>query len=105
MSRMEESALRLIGLWTEPSNTDAFEQQYLGAHLELVRQLPHALSTTSSRCLDGQYYRLTEVTFGSLEDLHGALESPFGQRVIDAARKLEEVHGIQLHVLLVGDPG
>jgi uncharacterized protein (TIGR02118 family) len=95
--------LRLIGLWTEAADIDAFERDYLGTHLPLVRGLPNAQAVTSSRCLDGAYFRMTEVSFSSKEDLDAALSSDVGTTVLAAATVLQEKYGVRLEILVVAD--
>ena len=95
--------LRLIGLWTEAADVDAFERDYLGSHLPSVRELPNAHAVTTSRCLDGPYFRMTEVSFSSKEALDAALSGDVGTNVLAAARALEDKYGVRLEVLVVAD--
>src|SRR5271156_515990 len=95
--------LRLIGLWTEAGDIDAFERDYLGSHLPLVRTLPSSQGATSSRCLDGPYFRMTEVTFSSKDDLDAALAGDIGANVLAAATALQDKYGVRLDILVVAD--
>jgi hypothetical protein len=52
--------LRLVGLWTEPSDVDAFEREYLGAHVPNLHHLVSSREVRTARCLDGPFFRLTE---------------------------------------------
>jgi uncharacterized protein (TIGR02118 family) len=93
----------LVGLWTQPDDVDAFDREYLGSHVPRVQGLLAAQGTTTSRCIDGPYYRMTEVTFHTLDDIHAALEAPSGKAVLDDATKLAEKYGIRLDVLVVAE--
>ena len=95
--------LRLIGLWTEAADIDAFERDYLGSHLPSVRDLPNAQAVTTSRCLDGAYFRMTEVSFSSKEALDTALSGDVGINVLAAATALQEKYGVRLEILVVAD--
>jgi uncharacterized protein (TIGR02118 family) len=95
--------LRLVGLWTEPEDVDAFDRDYLGSHFPQLHRLPgvHALST--SRCIDGPYFRMTELEFESLDDIHAALDAPFGKEILAAAHDLARKYGVRLEVLVVAE--
>ena len=95
--------LRLVGLWTEPSDVDAFEREYLGSHVPKLHGLPAAQRVQTARCIDGPYFRLTEVVFSSLDDIHAALDSGTGQQVLADARALAEKFGVRLEVLVVAE--
>ena len=96
--------VRLVGLWTEPADIDAFERDYLGAHFPQLAQLGNATGTRTSRAFDGPYFRLTEVMFDSADDIHAALETDTGERILNGARALEAKYGIHLDVMIVADP-
>jgi hypothetical protein len=96
--------LRLVGLWTEPVDIDAFEREYLGSHVPRLERLTAAQGSRTARCIDGPYFRMTEVFFHALDDIQAALESPGGQEVIAAARALANKYGIRLDVLVVTEP-
>lgn len=96
--------MRLVGLWTRPEDVDAFEREYLGSHLPKVEALPGNAGVRSSRCIDGPFFRLTEVEFASLDQIHASLESDHGRRVMDDAQALATKFGVRLDVLVVADP-
>jgi hypothetical protein len=96
--------VRLVGLWTEPDDIDAFEREYLGAHFPRLAHLANATGTRTSRAFDGPYYRMTEVMFESLDDIQSALAAASGDDVLTGARALEEKYGVHLDVLVVADP-
>jgi uncharacterized protein (TIGR02118 family) len=97
-------ALRLVGLWTRPADVDAFEREYLGSHVPKLHALRGAVSVRTARCIDGPFFRLTEVHFESLDDIHAAMEDPSGKQVLADANALAAKFGVHLEVLVVADP-
>jgi hypothetical protein len=95
--------MRLIGLWTAPDDVDAFDREYLGSHFPKLRTLRHADLTSTARCIDGPYFRMTEVTFESLDDIHAALDDATGQQILNDAKALAAKFGVELDVLVVSD--
>jgi hypothetical protein len=96
--------MRLIGLWTEPDDVDAFEREYLGMHFPRLEGLRGSEGAVTARCIDGPYFRMTEVAFRSLDDIHVALEDSTGQQILTDAGALAEKFGIRLDVLVVSTP-
>ena len=96
--------MRLIGLWTEPDDVDAFEREYLGSHFPRLEGLRGSEAAVTSRCIDGPYFRMTEVVFRSLDDIHAALEDSAGQQVLADAGALAEKFGVRLEVVVVSTP-
>jgi hypothetical protein len=97
--------VRLVGLWTEPDDIDAFEREYLGAHFPQLAQLGDTVGTRTSRAFDGPYFRMTEVLFDTTDDIHAALATDTGDRILKGARALEAKYGVRLDVMIVADPG
>lgn len=97
--------VRLVGLWTEPADIDAFEREYLGSHYPQLRRLANAQGSKTSRCLDGPYFRMTEVNFTSIDDIHAALQADLGKEILASARALADKFGIRLDVLVVAEGG
>ena len=95
--------MRLIGLWTAPADVDAFEREYLGSHVPKLQQLPASQRVDTARCIDGPYFRLTEVSFGSLDDIHAALDSDVGRQVLTDARALAAKFGVRLEVVVLAE--
>ncbi|HEX2382896.1 MAG TPA: hypothetical protein VHI95_09685 [Acidimicrobiales bacterium] len=95
--------VRLVGLWTEPDDIDAFEREYLGAHFPKLAQLDNASATRTSRAFDGPYFRFTEVMFDSTDDIRAALATDTGEGILRGARALEAKYGIRLDVMIVAD--
>jgi uncharacterized protein (TIGR02118 family) len=95
--------LRLVGLWTEPQDVDAFDRDYLGSHVPRLSGLLGVEAVSTSRCIDGPYYRMTEVAFQNLDDIHAALDAPSGKEVLDAASNLAQKYGVRMEVLVVAE--
>ena len=57
----------------------------------------------TSRCIEGQYFRLTEVSFSSTDDMNTALETDLGKEIMAGAGSVAEKYGVQLEVLVVAD--
>lgn len=95
--------LRLVGLWTEPADVDAFDREYLGSHVPKLGRLPACRDVRTARCLDGPFFRLTEVHFDSLDDIHAALEGDVGRQILTEAEALATKFGVRLDVLVVAE--
>ena len=96
--------VRLVGLWTKPSDVDAFRREYLGQHFPALDRLENALDATISRCLEGTYFQMTEVTFTNIADMEEALDSELGKQVLASAQDLADRFGVDLEVLVVEEP-
>lgn len=95
--------MRLVGLWTQPADVEAFEREYLGSHLPKLEALPAHTGVRSARCIDGPFFRMTEVGFDSLDDIHAALQGDLGETILADANALAAKFGIRLDVLVVAD--
>ena len=95
--------LRLVGLWTEPSDVDAFEPEYLGSHVPKLHHLVSSREVRAARCLDGPFFRLTEVLFESLDDINAALGDEVGRRILTEAEALATKFGVRLDVMMVAE--
>ena len=104
-SREGREALRLVGLWTEPEDVDAFEHDYLGSHLPQLDSLAGVQTIKTSRCIHGPYFRITELTFHALDDIDAALGAPIGKTILEQAHALATKFGNRLEVLVVADSG
>jgi uncharacterized protein (TIGR02118 family) len=96
--------MRLVGLWTEPADVDAFEREYLGSHVPKLEGLPGNTGVRTARCIDGPFFRMTEVQFDSLDDIHAALSGGLGEQILADANALAAKFGVRLDVLVVADP-
>ena len=95
--------LRLVGLWTEPSDVDAFEREYLGSHVPKLHHLVSSQEVRTARCLDGPFFRMTEVLFESLDDINAALADDGGRRILAEAEALATKFGVRLDVMVVAE--
>ena len=95
--------LRLVGLWTEAADVDAFEREYLGSHVPKLQRLPGCQDVRTARCLDGPFFRLTEVLFESLDDINAALGDEVGRRILTEAEALATKFGVRLDVMVVAE--
>ncbi len=77
--------IKLVVLYTQPDDADAFEQHYVGVHAPLVEKVPGLQRWESARVVaapDGgeqTYFRMAELYFGDQEALQAALGSAEGQ--------------------------
>jgi hypothetical protein len=95
--------MRLVGLWTAPADVEAFEREYLGSHVPKLQRLAKQQTVRTSRCIDGPFFRVTEVEFNDLDDIHAALDDAVGQQVLADANALAEKFGVRLEVLVVAE--
>ena len=76
---------RLVVLWGDPSDPDAFEHHYREVHIPLGRQLPGLRRYSLSRAMRGvrgeQYYLVATLEWDDLAALHAAFESEIGRVV------------------------
>lgn len=79
---------KLVVLYSEPTDRDAFINYYTATHLPLVEKLPglvaYRYSTEFSPGPDGQpapYFAIFEAEFNSAADFGAAMQSPEGRAV------------------------
>lgn len=76
--------LKVIVLYGEPSDREAFEEHYANTHLPLAAKMPGVARFEAGRVLgtpDGQpapYYRIAELWFEGQEQLQAAFDSEEG---------------------------
>jgi uncharacterized protein (TIGR02118 family) len=72
--------VKLVVLYTQPDDADAFDRHYFGSHMPLVDKIPGLLRTETGKvrtALDGgekTYYRITGLYFAD----QAALQAGFG---------------------------
>ena len=77
--------VKLVVLYTQPADSGAFDQHYLGVHVPLVQAIPGLQRFEAGRfegALDGgehSWYRIAELYFADRAALDGALSSAEGQ--------------------------
>lgn len=86
--------VKLLVLFTQPDDPDAFEQHYLSTHMPLVRKLPGLQRADSGRiirALDGgeqAYYRAVGLYFADRDALNAALRSDEGKAMAADYQKI-----------------
>ncbi len=76
---------KLVVLYTQPADADAFDQHYAGTHMPLVAALPGLQRTETGKltaALDGgekSFYRITELYFADQEAMGAAFGSDEGK--------------------------
>ncbi len=76
--------VKLVVLYTQPSDPEAFDRHYLGTHVPLVSAIPGLQRAETGRvgaALDGgeeTYYRIAELYFADQAALQTAFASPEG---------------------------
>jgi uncharacterized protein (TIGR02118 family) len=79
--------VKVVVLYTQPDDAEAFDQHYLGTHMPLVSDIPGLLRAESGRLVaaaDGgekTYFRIAELYFADQEALSAALGSEQGTAV------------------------
>jgi uncharacterized protein (TIGR02118 family) len=77
--------VKLVVLYTQPSDPDAFDRHYLGTHMPLVSQIPGLERSETGRvatAIDGgekTYYRIAELYFADEAALQAGFASSEGQ--------------------------
>ena len=77
--------VKLVVLYTQPDDADAFDEHYLGVHAPLVMKVPGLQRFEGARFVaapdggDVVYHRIAELYFEDQEALQQALGSPEGQ--------------------------
>lgn len=77
--------VKLVVLYTQPDDPDAFDRHYLGVHGPLVMQIPGLQRFEGARLVgaadggDHTYFRIAELYFADRAALQAALESEQGR--------------------------
>jgi uncharacterized protein (TIGR02118 family) len=77
--------VKLVVLYTQPSDPEAFDRHYLGTHMPLVNAIPGLQRAETGRiasAVDGgeqTYYRIAELYFADQAALQAAFASPEAQ--------------------------
>jgi uncharacterized protein (TIGR02118 family) len=84
-SNVRDVTVKLVVLYTQPSDPEAFDRHYLGTHMPLASALPGLQRAETGRitsAIDGgeqTYYRIAELYFADQSALQAAFRSPEGQ--------------------------
>ena len=77
--------VKLVVLYTQPDDPDAFDQHYFGVHMPMCGALPGLQGTETGRLVaaaDGgerSFYRITELSFADQAALDAAFGSAEGE--------------------------
>lgn len=77
--------VKLVALFSQPEDPQAFDQQYHETHLPLARRMPGLVRLEVNRFTgtptgeDAPYYQMAELYFETAEAMHGAIASPEGR--------------------------
>jgi uncharacterized protein (TIGR02118 family) len=99
--------VRLIALYSQPDDTDAFDEHYRDVHTPIVQRYPkiRGIRLTKTDGVGGRlpsYYLVGEMTFDSRADLDEALASDAGQQ---SARDLRNFATAGVTLLVADDAG
>jgi uncharacterized protein (TIGR02118 family) len=97
---------RLIVLYNQPDDPEAFDAHYRDVHTPIVRAYPklRELTTSTPEGVGGRpspYYLMAEMTFDSRADLDEALSSEAG---VASGRDLRNFAVAGATLFVVGDP-
>jgi uncharacterized protein (TIGR02118 family) len=92
--------IKLVALWSEPSDKDGFDADYDATHRVLCEKLP-GVTATFSKAMSGPYYRVAELAFASQEDLGAALGGPGGAELMADSGRLQEAFGNKVETLML----
>jgi len=93
--------VKLVALWSSPTDAEAFDKDYESTHIALVQKLPGLKGAVASKALDGPYYRMAELLYDDTDGLQKSLGSPEGAALLADAGRLQENYGCKLDVLTV----
>ena len=92
--------IKLVALWSEPSDKDAFDADYEATHRGLAEALPK-VTCTFSKAAAGPYYRVAELAWDSQDDMNAALGSPGGAELMGDAARLQGAFGNKVETLIL----
>ena len=93
--------VKLVTLYTEPADIQAFETHFNETHIPLVKKMAGIRRLALSRFTGGmmgpaRYYLMAEVYFDSRDEMMSALNSPEGQA---AGRDIMSFAGNHVHIM------
>jgi len=76
--------VKMIALYTEPTDREAFDSHYFGTHIPLVNKIPGLVKTEVNRVTGAAsgpapYYLMVSLYFNSKEEMDTALATPEGR--------------------------
>ena len=93
--------VKLVALWTTPTDPEGFEADYAATHVKLVASIPGLERSVFSKAIDGPYFRMAELCFADGDAMGAALGSEQGLGVLADSGRLQESFGTRLDVLIV----
>ena len=100
--------VKLMVLYTQPDDSDAFDRHYFGTHMPLVRQVPGLQRAETGRIaatLDGgeqTYYRVAELYFPDQATMDAGFGSDAGKATAADYQKIAPA-GSRMFVVPVDD--
>lgn len=75
--------VKLVAIYTEPQDIDAFEKHYREVHTPLVKKMPHVRKLELNRFTGApagpaRYYLMAEIYYDSRDDMMASLQSAEG---------------------------
>jgi uncharacterized protein (TIGR02118 family) len=92
---------KLVALWGEPNDPEAFEKHYEQTHIPLVLALPGLKGAIASKAVDGPYYRMAELIFEDGDGLQSAMSTDEGAQLLADSGLIQESFGAKVDILVV----
>ena len=103
----QDTTARLLVLWEQPSDPEAFEQHYREVHVPIARKLPglrsYRLSHQVNAVRGESCYMVATLTWDTPEDLRTAFASPEGQATAADVEKLQQYAAVRSMVVSGGE--
>jgi len=101
------AAARLLYLWEQPTDVEAFVRHYREIHIPLARKLAGLRSytiTDNPEPLRGEpYFRVSELVWDSMDELRAAFASPEGRACADDVAELMKYSTARAMILGAGE--
>jgi uncharacterized protein (TIGR02118 family) len=98
--------VNIVALWTKPNDPEGFEKHYFSTHIPLVNALPGLKGATTSKALNGPYFRIAELRFEDMDSLGAAMGSEPAQKLMADTAHIQETFATNCEVLTCEvDPG
>ena len=93
--------VKLVAIYTEPQDIQAFETHYKEVHTPLIRKMPSVRKLELNRFTGApmgaaRYYLMAEIYFDNRDDMMASLNSPEGQA---AGKDIMSFAGKQIHMM------
>ncbi|MDO0930459.1 EthD family reductase [Streptomyces sp. DG2A-72] len=99
---------RFIVLFETPAGPEAFDRHYHDVHIPLARRLPGLRRYTIGRDLVAvrggfPYYRVAELEWDSMDELHAAFASPEGRAAAADTAHLQKLAPVRSMIFTVDE--